>query len=92
MTKNVLILTAMTTALLAAGWLAALPIRPDALKSRHSEPATTSPPASVAVTAEGKLYHRPECTFIHGPAHMEPGTQAVAEGYTPCVRCLKRKG
>jgi methylphosphotriester-DNA--protein-cysteine methyltransferase len=43
----------------------------------------------VAVTRTGKLYHKPECTYIHGPAELESGIQAQAEGYTPCTRCLK---
>jgi hypothetical protein len=42
----------------------------------------------VIVTAAGKVFHREGCTFIHGPAVTESGAQAVAEGYTPCTRCL----
>jgi hypothetical protein len=48
-----------------------------------------SPPL-VAVTAEGKLYHDPHCAFIHGPARYESVAEAIADGYTPCTRCLKR--
>jgi hypothetical protein len=43
----------------------------------------------VAVTSEGKLYHQPDCGYIRGQATMEPGEQAVAEGYAPCTRCIK---
>ncbi len=29
------------------------------------------------------------CGYIHRRATMEPGEQAVAEGYAPCTRCMK---
>jgi len=91
MTKRVLSLTMVVAVLLVGGWFAAASsggLEP--LRSRHSEPATTAPPSLVAVTADGKLYHNPDCTFIHGPVRMEPSAQAIAEGYAPCTRCLKR--
>ncbi|HEX3702390.1 MAG TPA: hypothetical protein VHU82_03610 [Vicinamibacterales bacterium] len=94
MTRRVLALTCLAGILIAGGWLAAAAssTHVHALRSEHAEPAAVAPPARVAVTAEGKLYHRPECTFIHGPVTMMPGEEAVAEGYTPCTRCLKREG
>jgi hypothetical protein len=76
--------------LLVVGWFAAAADRqPAVLRSEHSRPARVPPPAMVAVTRTGKLYHKPECTYIHGPAELESGVQAQAEGYTPCTRCLK---
>jgi hypothetical protein len=90
-TRKVLAWGAVAFVLMAGGWfVAASTGRTAALRSRHSEPATAAPPPLVAITAEGKLYHRPDCAYIHGPARMEPGEQAVAEGYTPCPRCLER--
>ena len=90
MTRRVLTLCAMVLVLLVAGWMVAASAgRTAALRSRHGEPATTAPPSLVAVTAQGKLYHRPECYFLHGPVRMAPGEQAIAEGYAPCTRCLK---
>lgn len=90
MTRKVLISSTIALVLAVGGWLSAsLAGRPEALRSRHSEPATMPPPSEVAVTAEGKLYHRPECSYIHGPVRMESGQQAIAEGYTPCPRCMK---
>jgi hypothetical protein len=78
--------------LLIAGWVAAAGgPRPEPLRSRHSEPATAQPPSLVAVTSEGKLYHRPDCAYIHGPVQMESAEQATAEGYTPCTRCLSER-
>jgi hypothetical protein len=91
MTKRVLSLTAVVAVLLVAGWFAAASSgRREPLRSRHSEPATAAPPPLVAVTAEGNLYHDPDCAFIHGPVRRESSAQAIAEGYTPCTRCLKR--
>ena len=90
MTKNTLLLSTITAVVLTAGWLAATAAtRPNPLRSQHSEAAATPPHEMVAVTAEGKLYHRPDCRYIHGPSRMESGEQAVADGYTPCTRCMK---
>ena len=83
-------LLAMTVVVLAGGWLAAAAAGyAPALRSEHSRPAKAMPQMMVAVTDEGKLYHRPDCTFIHGPVKMEPGAQAIADGYTPCTRCIR---
>lgn len=91
MTTRVLSWTVVVAVLLVGGWFAAVSSgRTEPLRSRHSEPATVAPPPLVAVTAGGKLYHDPNCAFIHGPVRMESSAQAIAEGYTPCTRCLKR--
>ena len=60
------------------------------LLSRHSEPAAAAPD-TVIVTADGKLFHRAGCPYVHGPARAESGSQAIAEGFTPCTRCLPRR-
>ncbi len=89
-TPRVLTMTSGAVALLVGGWVVAVASgRPETLRSRHSDPAATAPASTVAVTPNGKLYHRPACTFIHGPALLESGPQAVADGYTPCTRCMK---
>jgi hypothetical protein len=96
MTRWVLTVTAVAGALLIGGWLAgcwlaaAAVTRPDVMRSRHSDPVMVLSPPLVAVTAEGKLYHDPDCAFIHGPARHESVAEAIADGYTPCTRCLKR--
>ena len=83
-------LTAIIAALLVCSWLgAAAAGYPAGLRSAHGEPAKTMPQTMVAVTNAGKLYHRPECKFIHGPVKLETGAQAFAEGYAPCPRCMK---
>ena len=91
MSKRVLTLTSLTVVLLIAGsWLAVSSAQPVVLRSKHGDPAIAALPAIVAVTAEGKLYHDPRCGFIHGPPRIEPGEQAVRDGYTPCTRCRQR--
>ena len=91
MTRRVLTLTALAPGLLVGGWLvAAASARPEMLRSRHGDPVIAAPPPLVAVTTEGKLYHDPDCAFIHGPVRRESVEQAIADGYTPCTRCLKR--
>lgn len=78
-------------AVLAAGFAAARGISGGVrLRSEHAHPAVRVPEGRVAVTAEGKTFHRPDCRFIHGPVEMIPAAQAVAEGYAPCVRCMRK--
>jgi hypothetical protein len=88
MTKSVWAWSAMTLAALVVAWTAAVSATaPPALRSEHSAPAYSAPPV-VVVAPDGKLFHRAGCTYIHGPAQTETGEQALAEGYTPCTRCL----
>jgi hypothetical protein len=59
------------------------------LKDRHSNPTpAVAAPALVATTPSGRLYHDPRCAFIHGRAVIERVSAAIAEGRTPCPRCL----
>jgi hypothetical protein len=89
-TSKTLIVSVITAIVLYAGWVAATAVtRPHPLRSQHSEPAAMAPHEMVAVTEDGKLYHRPDCRYIHGPVRMESAEQAVADGYTPCTRCMK---
>jgi hypothetical protein len=81
--------TVAAALLLPAGWMVAgAGAHSPKLRSEHSVPATTAP-AVVTITEQGKLFHRPECRFIHGPARSEAGDRAIAEGYTACTRCMK---
>jgi hypothetical protein len=90
MTRAVWLSTIGVAVLLVAGWSAAVAAsRAPKLRSEHSQPAAVAP-AVVAVTEQGKLFHRADCAFIHGPVRSEPGEQAIAEGYTACTRCMKR--
>ena len=91
MTARTWLLTVAAAILLAGGWVvAARAGSPPPLRSAHSEPAKHIPRGPVVVTGSGKTFHREGCTFIHGPAVLESGEQAVADGYTPCPRCLPR--
>lgn len=89
MTRRTWLLTIGVAIALAAGWVGAARLGPSPpRRSAHSEPASLVPRGPVVVTRSGKTFHRPGCRFIHGPAVEKSGGQAVASGYTPCVRCL----
>jgi hypothetical protein len=63
------------------------------LRSEHAEPATGVPPdMMVVVSTDGKLFHASACPFIHDKAHVRTiaAREALKEGYTPCVRCMKK--
>jgi len=67
-------------------------LRRPVLRSEHEQPGHGVPPdMMVVVSASGKTFHVPGCTFIHD-AHLRTITakEAVREGYAPCVRCLKK--
>jgi hypothetical protein len=42
----------------------------------------------VAVTADGKIFHRADCPFIHGQAKMVDAQTAAQQGYVPDPRCM----
>ena len=89
MTKRTWLLSVTVAMVMAGGWMAAARRGPGPpLRSAHSEPATFVPGDPVMVTPSGRTFHRTGCRFIHGPAMRESGEQAVADGYTPCTRCL----
>jgi hypothetical protein len=57
------------------------------LRAPMSEPAVKAAYGMVAVNEEGKTFHVPGCTFLHGKTRMIPLEEALREGYSPCVRC-----
>jgi hypothetical protein len=58
------------------------------LRAPMSEPALRPPSANmVVVTEDGKTFHVPGCTFIHGKSTMMPVEEALKQGYNPCIRC-----
>jgi anti-sigma factor RsiW len=66
--------------------------RPE-LRSEHAQTGAVVPPdIIVVVSAEGKIFHVPGCRFIHDKAtsRMIAAREALGEGYTPCVRCMKQ--
>jgi len=69
---------------------------PSPLRSYHSEPGVGVPPEMmVAIASDGKTFHVPGCKYLHqheggGEVRLVAATEAIREGYVPCVRCLRR--
>ena len=64
-----------------------------ALRSEHAQPGIGVPPEMlVVVSTDGKTFHVAGCPFIHDKAHIQtiPAREALREGYSPCVRCMKK--
>ena len=62
-------------------------------RSEHAQSGAGVPPdMMVVVSEEGKLFHASGCPFIHDKAHLRTvvAREAIKEGYTPCVRCMKK--
>jgi hypothetical protein len=65
------------------------------LLSEHAQPGKGIPgDLLVQVCAEGKVYHVPGCKHLHNKPGEHPlsmtAAEATREGYTPCVRCLRK--
>jgi hypothetical protein len=64
------------------------------LRSEQAQPGIGIPPEMMVVVAEdGKLFHAGAgCPLLHDKAHLRTMTASEArrEGYTPCVRCMKK--
>jgi Putative zinc-finger len=66
---------------------------PPELRSEHAQPGIGVPPEMmVVVTEDGKTFHAAGCRFIHDKARLRtiPASEALREGYAPCVRCMKK--
>lgn len=66
-----------------------------ALRSYHAKAGTGVPDElMVAVSAEGKTFHLPGCRFLHKheseTVRLIAASEAIREGYVPCVRCLRQ--
>ncbi len=67
--------------------------RSPGLRSEQAQIGSGVPPEMMVVVAQdGKLFHLAGCSFIHEKNNQRSITAAEAsrEGYTPCVRCLKK--
>jgi hypothetical protein len=66
----------------------------DDLRTEHARSAGPIPPDMMVVVAEdGKLFHGgAACPFIHDKTKVKSivARDALAQGYTPCVRCMKK--
>jgi hypothetical protein len=67
------------------------------LRSEHAQSASGVPPDMVVLVSsdggtDGRIFHRAGCTFIHDKDHVRTmvAREAMRDGYTPCVRCLKQ--
>jgi hypothetical protein len=63
------------------------------LRSEHAQPGTGVPADMMVIVAEdGKTFHVAGCRFIHDKARLRTITasQALREGYAPCVRCMRK--
>lgn len=90
MTLRTWVMSLAALVLMAGAWMAGVASASrQPLRSAHSEPAWSTPSGMVAVTEQGKLFHDPSCPLIHGPAHLKSGQQAIADGFSPCTRCLQ---
>jgi hypothetical protein len=63
-------------------------------RSEHAKVKTTVPPDMLVVVAtDGKTFHGSvRCPFMHDRVKVRTLTarDALREGYTPCVRCMKK--
>jgi hypothetical protein len=63
------------------------------LKSEHAQPGHDIPPDMAVVVADGtRLFHAPGCEFIHNKesARTMTASEAIREGYVPCLRCMRK--
>ena len=92
MSKRVWSVSLITLVLICAGY-ATLQLRSESLpnlRSQHSQPAVKIPSAMVVVIDSGRVFHRPECTYIRkGERVTMTAEAAIAQGYTPCARCYR---
>jgi len=68
---------------------------PVAVLSEQAQPAIGIPPGLLVNVAEdGKLFHVPGCKFLHEKPNGQPksmqASEAIGQGYAPCIRCLRR--
>lgn len=88
------LVAAAATVLVAGGFeVARSSGRLPALRSAHAERGSSVPPdLMVLIYPDGKTFHVAGCTYILDKAHLRSVTarEAEREGYTPCIRCLKK--
>jgi hypothetical protein len=63
------------------------------LKSEHAQPGHNIPPDMLVVVADdAKVFHVAGCEFIHHKARVRTITakEAIEEGDTPCLHCLRK--
>jgi len=61
--------------------------------SPHAQPGDKIPPdLVVVVAADARIFHVPTCDLVQNKTNLRTLTakEAIAEGYVPCVRCLRK--
>ena len=89
MSKGFWLLAIITVVLAGATWKSMSAHKAPVMRTEHAEPAAVMPSQPVAITADGKQFHDPNCKYIHGKPQMMSAEQAAKAGYTPDPRCLR---
>lgn len=66
---------------------------PPPLQSKMAQPGLGIPPDMQVVVSDGaKVFHVAGCEFIHNKDKVRTLTakEAIREGYTPCLRCMRK--
>ena len=64
-----------------------------ALRSQLAHPGVGVPPEMMVIVAtDGKTFHVAGCPFLHDKTNLRviQAKEAMREGYTPCIRCMKK--
>lgn len=67
--------------------------RQSELLSEHAQTGIGVPPdLMVVVSDKGKMFHTPQCRFIHDRTNLRTiaAREAQKLGYAPCIRCMKQ--
>jgi hypothetical protein len=89
-------LVAVAAAALITGGLAVAnspAFRGPVVRSEHARVGKNIPVSLMVVVSEdSKLFHVPGCEFIHDneKTRLIAASDAIDEGYVPCVRCLRK--
>ncbi len=95
--RSLWMLAIAATALIAGGLVLgnATAFRNPSVRSLLAKPPRGVPASLlVAVCDDGKVFHVPGCKYLHKHDDESPkmmtAAEALREGYTPCVRCLRQ--
>jgi hypothetical protein len=90
MSKRVWAYTVAVLLLAAVGAIWAGSTGAPPLRSEHAQPAVVAVDGTVSVNADGNLFHAASCKYLRQPARTMPASEAIAKGYAPCTRCMRR--
>lgn len=90
MSKRVWTYTLAVLLLVAVVAIWAIKTGAQPLRSEHARPAAVPVDGTVSVNVDGNLFHAASCKYLHQPAQTMPAREAIAKGYAPCTRCMRR--